>query len=515
MAQNKAQYNFRTLDLDQKIVQSIDNGIVVLDDNLYIYHYNRWLELHTGKKESQVLHKKLNEVFQEINSKTLIRKIKTALRLQTPTFYIASTSKYLIPIKLNQIKHTHFKYMQQDISIVPFDKENNLVALIITDQTIMATTNAMLNANIEEVKKLNAELIKERDTIDKKILYIKFDIHNIITDVSHALLELLSFQKEDLKGLNFFQYEKLHINKGTQKSILESMQKLQVLHFEESTLSLKGEELLFKSTLVPEYNAKGEHIGFILFRENVTDAKKLAQTKDKILASSRSAAMGEMIAMIAHQWRQPLSLINTVIATMKIKKELDILDEEVINKSFEKIQTTTKYLSETIDDFRDYFKPNKLITEFALESLFDKSIFFLKEEMAQYNIEYKIVYSESIKIATYKNELLQTLINVLKNSIDAFEKLEIDNKTITVTITNLATHISIEIEDNAGGIDKQTLSRVFEPYFSTKSKNGTGLGLYMCHSIITEHLKGSIIIQSKDFTTKVVIELPYKIKEKK
>ena len=379
----------------------------------------------------------------------------------------------------------------------------------------MASTNAILNSHIQEIKELNSELVKERDTIDKKILYIKLDLNSIITDISHALLDLLNFQKEDLKGLNFFVYEKLHLEKQTQKQMLEHMQKLQVMHLEESSLSFDGKELLFKSTLVPEYNSRGQHIGFILFRENITDAKKLALTKDKILASSRSAAMGEMIAMIAHQWRQPLSLINTVMATMKIKKELQILDEETINTSFKKIQTTTKYLSDTIDDFRDYFKPNKLITEFELIPLFDKSIFFLKEEMTQYNIEYKIVAPENVKLSTYKNELLQTIINILKNSIDAFEKLDIDNKNITVTVTKLSTHISIEVEDNAGGIDEMTLSRVFEPYFSTKSKNGTGLGLYMCHSIITEHLKGSIIINSKDTKTKVILELPYKIREKR
>ena len=122
MAQNKTQYDIRTLDLDNKIVASIDNGIIVLDNELSIYHYNRWLELHTGKKEHDLLHKKLSEIYKSINTKTLIRKIKTALRLQTPTFYTASTSKYLIPIKLNQLKNINFEYMQQDVSIIPFDE---------------------------------------------------------------------------------------------------------------------------------------------------------------------------------------------------------------------------------------------------------------------------------------------------------------------------------------------------------------------------------------------------------
>ena len=514
MAQNKNKYDIRTLNLDKKIVKNIDNGIIVLDDELNIYHYNRWLELNTNKKESQLLHLKLHEIFETINQKTLIRKIKTALRLKTPTFYTASTSKYLIPIKLHQIKNSSFAYMQQDVSIVPLDEEKNLVALIITDQTNMANTNAILNYHIEKIQELNNELLKERETIDKRILYIKFDLDARITSISHALLELLNFESDDLEGLNFFVYSKLQMTKALEIEILTQMKSKKIFNFTESSISLDGHELEFNSTLVPEYNSKGLHIGFIIFRENITDAKKLEQTKDKIIASSRSSAMGEMIAMIAHQWRQPLSLINTVMATLKIKKELNLLDESVINSSFSKIQTTTKYLSETIDDFRDYFKPNKIITEFEMSSLFDKSIFFLKEEMTQHSIEYNIYSSEKIIISTYKNELLQTIINVLKNSIDAFERLETKNKQISVQINKLTTHVSIEIEDNAGGVSQSTLKRVFEPYFSTKSKNGTGLGLYMCHSIVTEHLKGNIVLKSKDLKTKVIIELPYTIKEK-
>jgi PAS domain S-box-containing protein len=513
MAKNEAQHYLRTLDVDKKIVANIDNGIIILDVNLTIYHYNRWLELHTKIKESEILGKTLDQVFEDIKKKTLLRKIKTALRLKTPTFYTASTSKYLIPIKLNQIKNARFEYMQQDVSIIPFDTEKNLVALILTDQTNMIQTLSLLEANITKVQELNAELLKERKTIDEKVLFIKIASDGVIADISEALLELLLFEKEELLSLNFFTYEQRHIKEELRGEILTAMQELRVFEFENKTLTQDGKVIWLKNSIVPEFDSKGSHVGFIIFRENITASKNLVINHKKMLANSRSAAMGEMIGMIAHQWRQPLSLINTVIATMKIKKELNLLDEPTINDSFEKIQNTTHFLSETIDDFREYFKPNKLTSSFAIVTLFDKSIFFLKEEMTQHDISYTINIDAKLTITTYKNELLQSIINIIKNSIDAFNEHqnEKEKRYICVKAESYETHISIHIEDNAGGIEPKILPRLFEPYFSTKSKNGTGLGLYMCKAIIAEHLKGDIHMRSEKGTTTTLIELPYKI----
>jgi len=511
MAQNETQHYPRTPDVATKIVDNIDNGIVVLGKDLTIHHYNRWLELQTSLKEADLLGRKIDELFPNINSKTLKRKIKTALVLKTPTFYTANTSKYLIPIKINQLKNSNFEYMQQDVSIVPFDEEKELVSLIITDQTIMANTNAQLQKSVQEIEALNKELLKERNTIDEKVLFLKIDSSGLIRDISQALQDLILYDKEELRGTNFFSFEKLHMNQETMSEVLQHMRDKRVYSFENKTLTSDGKLRWFENSLVPEYNVQGAHIGFIIFRENITSTKKLIENHEKMLANSRSAAMGEMVGMIAHQWRQPLSLINTIIATLKIKKELNLSTPELVERSYEKIQETTKFLSETIDDFREYFKPNKQITKVKLLELFDKSIFFLKEEMNQLGIEYHTKIDKDLEIETYKNELLQSIINILKNSLDAFNENDTPNKQIVVSATQSDTHLSISIEDNAGGIEQDIINKIFEPYFSTKSKNGTGLGLYMCHTIISDHLKGDITITSENEHTKVLIELPHKM----
>jgi nitrogen fixation/metabolism regulation signal transduction histidine kinase len=216
--------------------------------------------------------------------------------------------------------------------------------------------------------------------------------------------------------------------------------------------------------------------------------------------------------MIAHQWRQPLSVINTIMATMKIKEELNLLDKETTHRSFKKIEETVSYLSHTIDDFRDYFKPNKVVKEISVTEIVKKSTAFLLAEIKLLDIKYIQNIDKTLTIQTYQNELIQCLINILKNSIDAFKENPTDAKRLTLAVEKHPNHISLHFSDNAGGIDQDILNRIYEPYFSTKAKNGTGLGLYMTKTIIEEHLKGKITITSKDKTTDTLIELPYNIK---
>ncbi len=517
MAEKSTQHYLRSLDVNEKLISSIDSGIIILDDKLTIHYYNSWLEMHTLIKEKDMLGKNIADIFSSINTKTLTRKIKTALRMGTPTFYTANTSKYLIPIKINQISVSDFTHMRQDVSVIPFDKEKNLVLLIISDQTNMTNVNMLLETNILKVQELNAELVKERETIDEKILLIKFNLEYKITDVSHAYLDLLEYEKDDILHKDFFIYEKFSTDDDLKVQIKKHMDEKKVFKFENKVLSFRGTQFILLNTIVIEYDAYGEHIGFILFMQNITDSKKVIEQQEKLLSTSRSAAMGEMISMIAHQWRQPLSVINTVMATVRIKDELDMLDRETTHEAFSKIENTVTYLSDTIDDFRDYFKPNKVVKKVSIKTVVEKSTSFLLSEIKLLNINYELNVDEDLVINTYQNELVQCLINILKNSIDAFKEnseLSETPKYLTVDVTKDTNSISLSLEDNAGGIKQEVIKKVFEPYFSTKAKNGTGLGLYMTKTIIEEHLGGKITLTSQDAGTKMLIELPYAIKTK-
>ncbi len=509
MAQKETQQHIKIDDVEKQIISNIDNGVLILDDNLVIHYYNRWLELHTGIKANKALGQRIDTLFKEIKTKTLIRKIKTTLKMNSPSFYTASTSKYLIPIKIDQIQTSSYTYMQQDVSIIPFDLEKRLVALIIIDQTVMANTNALLESNIKKTNELIDELIKDRDMIDKRISLIKLDKEANIIQASQAYLDLIGYDKEELLNINYFDFENINLDDELKDNIYSHMQNQSVHKFKHELLTKKEKKLWLDCTIVPEYDSLKNHIGYILFKENITASQQLILQQEKLLTNSKFSAMGEMIGMVAHQWRQPLSNISSTITNIMVMKELGTLDDKTVTDARNTVLDTIASLSTIIDDFSDFFAPDKELSEEFAYVIIAKSIQYLRDDFDTHKISFVQNIDKSIKLSTYNNELIQSLMNIFKNSLDAHIKSNNNNeKKIAVKISIDARFIYFTIIDNAGGIDKETMKKIFEPYFSTKSKNGAGLGLYMCKVIIEEHLCGTIDISSKKDKTKILIKLP-------
>ena len=221
--------------------------------------------------------------------------------------------------------------------------------------------------------------------------------------------------------------------------------------------------------------------------------------KDRLLSQQQKMiSMGQMIENIAHQWRQPLSLITTSISGIKLKKQLNDLDDEFLYKTIDNVLNTSKYLSNTIDDFRYFFKPEKEKQSFYLEQCCNKTIDLISSNFI--NKDIKIINKiEDIKIFGYETELIQVLINILNNSKDALE-LILDEKLILIDVTKDNNKAIIKIKDNAGGITEDILDKIFEPYFTTKHQSqGTGIGLYMCQEIIHKHMNGYFDISNTQF----------------
>ncbi len=511
MAQETTKYHSEITNINQEIIDNIDNGILILDSELKIYSFNKWLELHTGLKEKSILNKKISDIFDNINTKTLIRKIKTAIQIQTPTFYTSNISKYLIPIKINQISSSKYSLMQQDVSIIPLHEKKNLVALIISNQTNMANTNASLKENIETIEKLHNEVIKEREIIDKRVLLVKINKELIIIDASKAYLKLANYAKDELLGKSFFKFKKYNFSKKLKEEIIHHIKTQSVFKFEYKTIIKDTEELWFKVTLVPEYDINGKHIGFLLFKNNISASKELQTYQEQIILNSRFTAMGEIINMIAHQWRQPLSQMSSTFINIQLKKDLGTLDSKYLDNAHNDIYNTIQYLSTLIDDFRGYFDEDEHIAEVALHDIFEKSKIFIQSNQKPNEIACIQNIDKDLKISTYKNKLTQVIVNIFKNSIDAFKDKKIKNKQITINATKKNNYILIHIIDNAGGIKEDIIKKVFEPYFSTKSKNRTGLGLYMSKKIVQENLNGTISVTSSNENTNLLIKLPLQL----
>lgn len=216
------------------------------------------------------------------------------------------------------------------------------------------------------------------------------------------------------------------------------------------------------------------------------------------IQQSRMASMGEMIENIAHQWRQPLSTISVSASGMQVKKELGILSDEDIYDSINHIKNATQYLSNTIEDFRNFFSRDKLSSNINIRTTINKTFDLISAAFARDEITV-VRKIQNITFTSFENEIIQVLMNILINAKDALENKE-SEKLLIIKVEKIEGNLVISIQDNAGGIKDNIIDKIFEPYFTTKQQlNGTGIGLYMSKLIVEKHLKGEIIVQNIDF----------------
>ncbi|WP_263832591.1 ATP-binding response regulator [Sulfurospirillum oryzae] len=242
------------------------------------------------------------------------------------------------------------------------------------------------------------------------------------------------------------------------------------------------------------------------------------ETQKMMLYQSRLAQMGEMISMIAHQWRQPLGSISTVTASIKLKQSLKKFDlkseqgridqEEFLNNAIGKIENYIQFLTCTIDDFRNFFRPEQHCEKSLLSTIIDKAIKIIGKSLDVHKITLHVNNSSKSELITYETQVMQVLINILKNAQDAILEKKLEDGTIWINAYEENALFVIEIEDNAGGIPEANIPKIFDPYFSTKiEKNGTGLGLYMSKTIIEEHCHGSLHVINTPQGAKFIIKI--------
>jgi PAS domain S-box-containing protein len=229
---------------------------------------------------------------------------------------------------------------------------------------------------------------------------------------------------------------------------------------------------------------------------DITELKK----KDEVMmVQSRYAAMGEMIGMIAHQWRQPVSGIAMDANNMLLDIALGDFSAEAAEAYGKEILEQTEHLSKTIDDFRNYIKPEQAIAKVNLQQVLEDTYAIVKESLANHSIAFTTTYSSESEVNAYPRELMQVFVNIINNAKDALIAKNVQDARIEVRVINDGEYVTTEICDNGGGIDASIIDKVFDPYFTTKDeKTGTGIGLYMSKMIIEEHLHGILEVSNSD-----------------
>lgn len=231
--------------------------------------------------------------------------------------------------------------------------------------------------------------------------------------------------------------------------------------------------------------------------------EELAQKEQMLLQTSKLASIGEMIGNIAHQWRQPLATISMDINNVKADIAFKKIDETRLNQYADNMASQVMYLTKTIDDFRSFFQPHDAHEQYNIKEFLEKCITLVKASFDENTIETIEDINDEIISFGDGNQLVQAIVNILNNAKDALKDAEKLRKKLifVVSIKEDENHnILIVIKDNGGGIPEHIMGKIFDPYFTTKQdKDGTGLGLYITHSIITKSMKGEIIVENEIF----------------
>ena len=276
------------------------------------------------------------------------------------------------------------------------------------------------------------------------------------------------------------------------------------LLFEEPITLADGSRGYLLTSKVPLLDDKKNVQGILGVYNDIT-AQKLAQeeirTKNTLLLEqSKLASMGEMIGNIAHQWRQPLSIISTGATGMLLQKQMGHLSDEQFEKTCTMINDNAQYLSKTIDDFRNFIKGEREFVYFKLKETINNFLSLVTPSFKRHNIQLILNIDETIELKSYPNELVQCFMNIFNNAKDVLKESSHHNKFIFIDAFTQNDNVVIKFRDNAGGIPKEVLPRIFEPYFTTKHKSqGTGLGLSMTYTLVTEGMKGSITAENVNY----------------
>jgi PAS domain S-box-containing protein len=239
---------------------------------------------------------------------------------------------------------------------------------------------------------------------------------------------------------------------------------------------------------------------------------RLEEKEEMLIAQSRHAAMGEMVSMIAHQWRQPISVLSMSANNMLADIELGDFNKDRCQTYAREILEQVQYLSRTIEDFRNYFKPDRKPERVEVAKVVEESLRVIGKSLENHGIQVAAEYHALPRIVTYPRELLQVLVNIFKNAKEALVASDVQPKRVDLHIREEGGCVTLEICDNGGGIDPTVLPRIFEPYFTTKDeKSGTGLGLYMSKNIVEKHLKGKIKVHNSAEGVCFFIILPERV----
>ena len=383
------------------------------------------------------------------------------------------------------------------VKSIPIENRN-FIAIYDNYKKIYLSTEAENKFTKKELLKLKKSLTKESVWHEKKIegfQYYSTFYAPMKWNLIYGFDSSISAQKELLKYKNLEKLldEEFDFVLKASLSIIFFVVVLSLLLSRKINAIFNSyqKEVEMKRSELQELNAT------LAYRVQEEITKHQKQEK-MLIQQSKMAEMGDMLSMIAHQWRQPLNQISYIFMNIESAYEHKELHKEYLDLKIKEANSQLEFMSVTIDDFRNYFRPDTEKELSLVSELVQSSVSLMKSSLDSASIDVKIESRGVHKTVIYKNEFIQVLLNLIKNAKDATLISEVDNPSIIINAICNKNSVIVEVCDNGGGVKASIMEKIFEPYFTTKDKkNGTGLGLYMSKMIIEEHLNGKLSVSNR------------------
>ncbi|WP_373035897.1 PAS domain S-box protein [Sulfurimonas sp.] len=398
-----------------------------------------------------------------------------------------------------------------------------------------------------------------KEAIEKSNIISRTDVNGIITFVNDEFCKISGYSKDELIGKNHNIVRHPDVDASKFKALWDTINDKKIYKDTVKNLAKDGSTFYVNTTVIPILDKDDNIAEFIAIRYDVTkevfykeqllkkekELEELNKTleqrvQDKtkeleelnitleqrvqeevskneekqrvMFLQSRQAVLGQMLANIAHQWRQPLTELN--LAMFSMKKAAINHEAQKLNELYDESKNIIKNMSDTIDDFTNFFNPQKEKHPFNVCDSINESLSLLDKMLDSEMISVKTNFQE-LRVLGISNELSQVIINLIKNAKDAFVSNSILIREISITTKKEEEFALIEVKDNAGGISKENIENIFEPYFTTKHQSkGTGLGLFMSKMICEQGMDGHLDVISKKGTTTFSIKIPLVSHEK-
>ena len=375
-------------------------------------------------------------------------------------------------------------------------KKRKEVEIILNDSSKKITiTNKKLESSIQQRTKELTEY-KEALFIKSKAVMLLIEPNSgKIVNCNHAAISFYGYSHNEITSMYISDINQLTKEEINVELMNAEKEKRSHFYFKHK---IKNGDIKNVEVHTGPINLNGKALLYSIIHDITEQIKQETLMREQ----SKLASMGEMIGNIAHQWRQPLSVISTASTGIIAQKECDILDETKLIEVCNIINNNAQYLSKTIDDFRNFIKGDRTKKVFNLKDDINSFLHLVEGSAKNHNIQIILNINNTIKINGYENELTQCLINIFNNAKDALNEniLSTDNKFLFISTALKNDKAVIKIKDNAKGIALNMLSKIFEPYFTTKHKSqGTGLGLHISYNLIVDGMKGSIEAQNVDY----------------